>query len=316
MLAIGRLRVRESARIDHRAVSELLELRFVLLPLCQQFLQPRDLRLRQVRRAISRFELFVRSVFAPVRRRGDHLPRVRAGRHFDPVVCRQPVLELLFAIAAPHDLVDGDRFGKLQFHPALARLAGNPTAAVARLPVVDVIEPVNLRIRIRAGRGGFCRGTRQRHVARRLIALRHRINFQLVNARFRPGRLGDRETQPLRRDRREPLDVQARMHRRTRRRLPRHAAQRFRVLARFNLVTRREPVLELFLAVASPDDPVNPDRRGKFQLHPAPTRLTGSPTATVAELAVVDVFSFVNIRIRIRAGYRHLRSHTRQRDVG
>ena len=142
-----------------------------------------------------------------------------------------------------------------------------------------------------------------------------RVDFELVDARLQAARLVDRETQPLRRHRREALGVHARVHRRTRKRLPGDRLHRVRINTRLDRVRSREAVLELLLAVAPPHDPVDHDRLREFQLHPPAADFVGDPAIRIADPTVVNVRELVDRRVRIRSRSRRLRAAGRQRDV-
>src|SRR4030095_9654058 len=88
----------------------------------------------------------------PVFGGGNDAPGIRLNRDLDAIVQREAVSELLLAVAAPDDSIDRNRFAEFQFDPYITPFVGNPTPAFAEFAVIEVFEPVQLRVRINARR--------------------------------------------------------------------------------------------------------------------------------------------------------------------
>src|SRR3989442_6598678 len=83
------------------------------------------------------------------------MPLIGTGCYFDAVLERKAIRELLLAVPAPDNAIDAYFFRELQFDPALASFVGDPTVAIADFAVVDVFDPVNVRVGEYARSGGF-----------------------------------------------------------------------------------------------------------------------------------------------------------------
>src|SRR5512147_2836428 len=69
------------------------------------------------------------------------------GGDLDPILHRQSIGEFLLAITPPNNSGDRDRLGKFQFNPAASAFVRDPTVAIPYFAVINVFEPVKLRIR-------------------------------------------------------------------------------------------------------------------------------------------------------------------------
>ena len=118
------------------------------------------------------------------------MPVVGTQGNFDPIFEGEAVGELLFAVSAPDDAIDGDRSAELELDPTFTTLIRNPTVAVADFAIIDVFEAVNIRIRKDAGSGGFRAVGGESDVG----GIRSgRVNFEFIDARLSVGGPRDSE---------------------------------------------------------------------------------------------------------------------------
>ena len=73
-----------------------------------------------------------------------------------------------------------------------------------------------------------------------------------------------------------------------------HFLPSIRLVGNFDLVLDRQPIGELFLAVATPNDTVDGHHFRQVDLHPTAAALVGYPASLVTILAVVDVLDLVS----------------------
>src|SRR5437667_9966963 len=115
---------------------------------------------------------------------------MRSARNFDSVLEREPIRKLLLAVTSPNDAVDCNPLRKFQLNPPFAPFVGDPTATVSVFAVVEVFEPMDVRIRVNTRCPPFGAAAVERNVPRRLLCREH---FQLVEAWLRVSRPGDGE---------------------------------------------------------------------------------------------------------------------------
>src|SRR5439155_23832189 len=112
MEAMGRFRLLELARVHHRSSGRFPEPHCAIAVLCYQPCKPGALcRSQSIGRIVGSKGL-ARFERASIRRRCDHTPFAIFASDLDPVIGRETILELFFAITTPHDSVDGDSLRK------------------------------------------------------------------------------------------------------------------------------------------------------------------------------------------------------------